>query len=73
MSLERGRRIDYIMVRAESQGPLLEIADCPLVLDEPLGRIWASDHFGVLADLQVPSRPLGVWADGLAVVHVDPA
>jgi endonuclease/exonuclease/phosphatase family metal-dependent hydrolase len=47
------RRIDYIFVRClEHGGPSLQISTCGLAFDEPVNGIWASDHFGVLADLQ---------------------
>jgi endonuclease/exonuclease/phosphatase family metal-dependent hydrolase len=46
------RRIDYIFVRCgEHGGPTLEIRDCALAFDEPRDGVWASDHFGVVADL----------------------
>jgi endonuclease/exonuclease/phosphatase family metal-dependent hydrolase len=51
--LELGRRMDYILVRCDAHGPTLRIADCRQVLDAPVGGVWASDHFGVLADLAV--------------------
>lgn len=51
------RRIDYIFVRCgEHGGPTLDIATCALALDEPVDGVWASDHFGVVADLAVPTR-----------------
>ncbi len=56
-----GRRIDYVMVRSGSHGPLLEAVDCGLVLDRPAGGVWASDHFGVRADLRRPPHPPGEW------------
>jgi endonuclease/exonuclease/phosphatase family metal-dependent hydrolase len=59
MSLELGRRIDYVMVRCGIHGPTLDVADCRLVFDEPVDGVWASDHFGVVADLAVPERPPG--------------
>jgi endonuclease/exonuclease/phosphatase family metal-dependent hydrolase len=62
MPLERGRRIDYVMTRSGPHGPLLDVADCRLVFDEPLDGVWASDHFGVLADLQPPDHAPGTWA-----------
>jgi len=62
MALERGRRIDHVMVRSGPHGPALDVADCRLVLDEPVGGVWASDHFGVLADLVRPPHPPGTWA-----------
>jgi endonuclease/exonuclease/phosphatase family metal-dependent hydrolase len=62
MALERGRRIDYVMVRCGDHGPLLEVTGCQRILDQPVDGVWASDHFGVLADLQLPPRPIGTWA-----------
>ncbi|MDQ3151480.1 MAG: hypothetical protein M3R63_07110 [Actinomycetota bacterium] len=62
MSLERGHRIDYVMVRCGSHGPLLDVAGCRLVFDQPIDGLWASDHFGVLADMERPAHPPGSWA-----------
>ena len=62
MSLELGRRIDYVMVRCGVHGPTLEVTDCRLAFDQPVGGVWASDHFGVVADLSVPAHPPGAWA-----------
>jgi endonuclease/exonuclease/phosphatase family metal-dependent hydrolase len=61
MPLETGRRIDYIMIRSGIHGPTLAIADCRRVLDKRIAGIGASDHFGVLADLQIPTHPPGTW------------
>jgi endonuclease/exonuclease/phosphatase family metal-dependent hydrolase len=61
MSLELGRRIDYVMVRAGPHGPTLDVADCFLAFDRPVDGVWASDHFGVVADLRVPAHPPGAW------------
>ena len=61
MPSERGRRIDHIMVRSGPHGPLLDVADCRLVLDRPVEGVWASDHFGVLADLRRPPHMPGTW------------
>jgi endonuclease/exonuclease/phosphatase family metal-dependent hydrolase len=55
--LEVGRRIDHIMVRCGHHGPTLDIAACERIFDEPVDGVWASDHFGVVADLVVPARP----------------
>jgi endonuclease/exonuclease/phosphatase family metal-dependent hydrolase len=55
MRMEVSRRIDYVFVRCDSNGPTLEIADCRLAFDEPIDGAWASDHFGVIADLAAPS------------------
>jgi endonuclease/exonuclease/phosphatase family metal-dependent hydrolase len=49
------RRIDYIFVRCgEHGGPTLDITACALAFNEPVNGVWASDHFGVVADLAVP-------------------
>lgn len=51
------RRIDYILVRCGAhRGATLEIAACQLVFAEPVSGVWASDHFGVMADLALPSK-----------------
>ena len=50
---EENRRIDYIFVRGGHKGSTLRIAACELIFDEPVGGVWASDHFGVMADLTV--------------------
>jgi endonuclease/exonuclease/phosphatase family metal-dependent hydrolase len=53
------RRIDYIMVRClEHGGPSLAVDSCQLLHDRPVEGVWASDHFGLTADL-VPPPPLG--------------
>jgi endonuclease/exonuclease/phosphatase family metal-dependent hydrolase len=62
MALERGRRIDHVMVRSGRHGPPLDVADCRLVLDEPVGGVWASDHASVVADLTRPAHLPGAWA-----------
>jgi len=63
MALELGRRIDYVMVRCGIHGPTLEVTDCRPVFAEPVDGVWASDHFGVIADLAVPAHPPGAWQD----------
>lgn len=62
MPLERGRRIDYVMVRSGPHGALLDVAECRLVFAEAIGGVWASDHFGVRAELVRPEHPPGQWA-----------
>jgi endonuclease/exonuclease/phosphatase family metal-dependent hydrolase len=62
MPLERGRRIDYIMIRSDTHGPPLDVAECRLIFDQPVDDRWASDHYGLLADLQLPDHPPGTWA-----------
>jgi len=54
MPLERGRRIDYILVRCGEHGPTLDVSRCSLAFDFPVAGVWASDHFGVVADLSAP-------------------
>jgi endonuclease/exonuclease/phosphatase family metal-dependent hydrolase len=51
-------RIDYVLVRCgEHGGPTLRIAACERIFDAPVGGVWASDHFGVVADLELPPAP----------------
>jgi endonuclease/exonuclease/phosphatase family metal-dependent hydrolase len=52
--LELGRRIDYVMVRCGDHGPTLDVFSCERIFDEPVDGVWASDHFGVVADLAIP-------------------
>jgi endonuclease/exonuclease/phosphatase family metal-dependent hydrolase len=48
------RKIDHILVRSGLHGPTLRVADCQRVLDGPVDGVWASDHYGVVADLCTP-------------------
>jgi endonuclease/exonuclease/phosphatase family metal-dependent hydrolase len=49
------RRIDYIFLRFGAHGGnALDIAACELAFDEPINGVWASDHFGLVADLTKP-------------------
>ena len=59
MPLEPGRRIDYIMVRCRAHGPTLQVADCFLVFNKPVDGVWATDHFGLVADLDGSAKPIG--------------
>jgi endonuclease/exonuclease/phosphatase family metal-dependent hydrolase len=45
------RRIDYVFVRCDNFGPTLDVSGCERLFDEPRDGVWASDHFGVLAEL----------------------
>jgi endonuclease/exonuclease/phosphatase family metal-dependent hydrolase len=57
--LDRGRRIDYVLVRCAEHGPSLDITACARTFDRPVDGVWGSDHFGVVADLAVaPPEPL---------------
>jgi endonuclease/exonuclease/phosphatase family metal-dependent hydrolase len=50
------RRIDYIFVRCgDHGGPTLAISSCTRIFDEPSNSVWASDHFGLVADLAIPT------------------
>ncbi len=55
------RRIDYVLVRCGVHGPTLQVRSCDLLLDQPIDGVWASDHFGVVAELAVPDHPPGTW------------
>jgi endonuclease/exonuclease/phosphatase family metal-dependent hydrolase len=49
------RRLDYILVRCgDHRAPDLDILDCRLIFDQPVEGVWATDHFGVIADLAIP-------------------
>ena len=52
--LELGRRIDYVMVRCSNHGPTLDVCACERIFEESVDGVWASDHFGVVADLVIP-------------------
>lgn len=56
------RRIDYVLLRAGMHGPSLEVVDCRLAFAEPRKGRYASDHFGVVADLALPDHAPGDWA-----------
>ena len=56
------RRIDHVLVRAGRHGALLQVEGCDRLLDRPVGGVWASDHYGVVADLAVPDHPPGSWS-----------
>jgi endonuclease/exonuclease/phosphatase family metal-dependent hydrolase len=62
--LQRDRRIDYVFVTPERKDGRGRIHACRVVLDRPdPSGAFASDHFGVLAEVQVapdspPSQPL---------------
>jgi hypothetical protein len=52
------RRIDYVLVRAGRHGALLQVMHCERLLDGPVDSVWASDHYGVIADLFLPEHHL---------------
>jgi endonuclease/exonuclease/phosphatase family metal-dependent hydrolase len=47
-------RLDYIMVRCTHDGPTLDIRSCRRIFDQPVGGVWATDHFGLVAELAPP-------------------
>lgn len=55
------RRIDYILIRCGAHGPTLQVRSCDLLLDDAVDEVWASDHFGVVADLSLPDHAPGSW------------
>ena len=64
--LDRGRRIDYLLVRCGDHGPTLRITDCRTALHRPVEGVWPSDHHGVVADLALrdetmPDTAAGPW------------
>jgi endonuclease/exonuclease/phosphatase family metal-dependent hydrolase len=65
------RRIDYVLVRAGRHGAMLQVLTCDRLLDQPVGGVWASDHYGVVADLAVPPHPPGAWQDTAQDEHMN--
>lgn len=51
--LELDRRIDYVLVSSRLRDGRAGVLDARVVLDEPEHGVWSSDHFGVLADIEV--------------------
>lgn len=52
--LDLDRRIDYLFVTPERKDGRGRVLDCRIVLDRPgAGGVFASDHFGLLADIQM--------------------
>lgn len=58
--LQTDRRLDYIFVTPERRDGRGRIHDCQIVFGDPgPGGVYASDHFGVLATIQVAAEPAG--------------
>jgi endonuclease/exonuclease/phosphatase family metal-dependent hydrolase len=57
-SLDIDRRIDYIYVTSRKKDGRGTIHDCRVVLAERDGDICASDHYAVLAEVQVAGDPV---------------
>ena len=58
-SLDLDRRIDYVFVTSRKKDGRGTVQDCRVVMTDRDGgdEICASDHYGVLADVQVVARP----------------
>jgi endonuclease/exonuclease/phosphatase family metal-dependent hydrolase len=54
-SREHSRRIDYVYVRP-GRHLTGEPLSAQLALDAPVGGVWPSDHFGVVAEIQAAKR-----------------
>lgn len=50
---EPNRRIDYIFVGFDHERPPMQVQDCRLVFDEARDGIFPSDHFGLMAWIEV--------------------
>ncbi|MCC6999991.1 MAG: endonuclease/exonuclease/phosphatase family protein [Deltaproteobacteria bacterium] len=55
--LERDRRIDYVLVGQERKDGRGRVLDARVVLDQPVGGVWPSDHYGVLAVVALGPQP----------------
>ncbi len=56
-----GRRIDYVMVRGASFGPTLHARSAERFGVAGVDGVQASDHYGVVTELEVPPRLPGTW------------
>jgi endonuclease/exonuclease/phosphatase family metal-dependent hydrolase len=55
--LEPDRRIDYVFVSPMFRDGRATVVRCDVVLDQPTpAGVWASDHFGLLADVRIAPR-----------------
>ena len=51
------RQIDHLLVRSGPDGlSALDVDSCSIVHDQPVNGVWASDHYGLLADFE-PTVP----------------
>lgn len=48
------RRIDYLFTRGGDFGPALPASRCERMHTVPVQGVWASDHFGLMAEFDVP-------------------
>lgn len=63
MPLVRPRRIDHVLVRGTIHGPTLRVDACERAFTGGASTP-PSDHLGIVADLALPDRPPGTFADG---------
>ena len=52
VEFEPDRRLDYIFVGRPGPGGAGHVVDCQLAGNVPVGEIWPSDHFAVVAELR---------------------
>lgn len=57
-SHEPSNRIDYVFVRGPDAHLRGEPIAARLALDQPVGGVWPSDHFAVVADIHAAKRPV---------------
>lgn len=51
------RRIDYVFLRFGAHGgQALDVVACDRIFDQAVDGIWASDHFGLVADFAAPNQ-----------------
>lgn len=60
-SREPSRRIDYVYVRGPDSHLRGEPLTAQVVMDQPTGGVFASDHFGVAASVWASKRPHDPW------------
>ncbi len=53
LSREPDRRLDYVFVRGPDEHVRGVPLECRVCFDEPEGEVWASDHFGVFARIEL--------------------
>jgi hypothetical protein len=51
-TLDASRRIDFVLVGQPKLGGVGHVLDAQLIGDAPVGGMWGSDHYGVVARLR---------------------
>jgi endonuclease/exonuclease/phosphatase family metal-dependent hydrolase len=54
------RRIDHVLVGPGPAGERVRAVSAR-VLDQPVGAVWASDHFAVVVDVELDAPPAQSW------------